>query len=68
MLTFSSGSKTFKIIKKCIRKYKKSKAAMEAKTCPGKCSSKIKTNNYSKSTKERALLLIKSQTKSLQLN
>ena len=36
--------------------------------CSGKCSSKVKTNNYNKNTNERALLLTKSQTKSLQLN
>ena len=36
--------------------------------CSGKCSSKVKANNYNKNTNERALLLTKSQTKSLQLN
>ena len=37
-------------------------------TCSRKCSSKVKTNNYSNTTNDRALLLIEPNAKSLQLN
>ena len=38
------------------------------KICSGKCSSKVKANNHSKSTNEVAVLFIKTETKSLQLS
>ena len=38
------------------------------KNCSGKCSYKVKTNDYNKSTSERALLLVEPQTNGLQLN
>ena len=38
------------------------------KNCSGKCSNKVKTNNFNQSTNERILLLIEPQIKSVQLN
>ena len=66
-LTFSSGSKAFKLLSnvQTKNKYKKSISSHEKRKIPvlGSCSRKVKTNNYSESTNKRALLLIKPQTK-----
>ena len=66
-LTFSSGSKAFKLLSnvQTKNKYKKSISSHEKRKIPvlGSCSRKVKTNNYSKSTNKWALLLIKPQTK-----
>ena len=65
MLTFSPGSESFKDYQTML---KLKQIAMKKNNCSGKCSYKVKTNDYNKSTSERALLLVEPQTNGLQLN